>query len=181
MSKKLTEELRDFSGVCRIAATERMNYISNTHWTIGEVENWDPFIFDSQMSSITLAGKNLRIQFRVHFRKSSLQRLGIGDGSETRVVDFFNEFSNLWAGAVKQVLFRQQLVSGISLPISLPGFDELIFSDKQRPDRLLDCFEMVANNVKVFVTIGVDAMSQDVFNGLGRCGQSLESNEIEFF
>ena len=177
--QKTEEYLSAYNQLCREIAMERLKYISREAWDIQEIEEWDRMVFASNLVMITVAGKDLRVFLKVHFRPKKV--LNVLPGVTTSIGDFFAEYANLVAGGVKQSLLETGLICGISLPTMSSGFDEIIFSDKIRPHRFVDCFSLVRDETEVFVTISTDVLSEAVNEKILQCeSNTMEAGDIEF-
>ena len=176
---KTIDSLDSFAQMCRVTACDRLKYLSREDWDLKEADDWDRMVFASDLAMITVAGKDLKIFFKAHFRPKSISKT-LPD-LRTRVGDFFSEYANLFAGGVKQVLLDTGLVCGISLPTILSGFDEVIFSDKIRSHRLVDCFRLVKDSTEVYITISTDIMSGAVSDLMATCKvEADDDDDIEF-
>lgn len=179
--RKTQEHAAKFWELCRHTAVQRLTYLSRVDWDLIEHDAWDQLVFASHMAVITVAGKDLKIFFKAHFRPSGMAKSVSNCTDTRRCVDFLNEFANLFAGGIKQILLEQKLICGISLPTVLSGFDEIIFSDKIRPHRYLDCFKLKNQDTEIFITVSTDIMSTFVFDNIQNCAVEAEDEgEIEF-
>jgi hypothetical protein len=180
LENKLIDSIPHFAETMRMAAFERMKSMSGIEPLLNDLADWDAKLFGPSMSMITVAGKDLRVFLKVHYRSSHF--IGKIPHVTTRkhCEDFFNEYCNHWAGAVKQALLLCNVVCGISLPIALPGFDEFIFSDKIRPHRLVDCYAMRIAGAAAALTIAVDVSGQELAKKLDGCSFLDGENEIDF-
>jgi hypothetical protein len=180
MNKSLTSVIPSFQTAIRLSAVERLKYLCGVEVRVGDMEQPSIPIFGSDLSVITIAGKDLRILFKVHYRMNRILR-HFGSGKTAgQCVDFFNEYCNLWAGAIKQVLLSEHLICGISLPTALPGFDEFIFAGKVRQHRLCDLFTVAFGAASIVVSVAVDVHSKAVLDALGACCYLTTENDIEF-
>lgn len=180
MENKLVDSIPAFAATMRLASFERMKNMSGIKPLFNDIADWDAKIFGPSMSMITVAGKDLRIFLKVHYRSSLFAGKIPHVTTRKHCEDFFNEFCNLWAGAVKQSLLLCNVVCGISLPIALPGFDEFIFSDKIRPHRFVDCYAMRIAGAAAVLTTAVDVNDRELVKKLSVCNFSEAENEIDF-
>ena len=180
---KLTDVSKNFVQLCRTAALQRFMLTSKrTDVTMQEREDWDAMSYAPYMSVILIAGKDVRIFLKAHFHlKKSIHFLANSFEHE-QILDFYREYCNLFAGAIKQAILEQNIVCGISLPTILSGFDELIFSDKVRGNsRYKDCFDLVVGDFKVTITISADLMSETITKSLqGVRTELADAEDIEF-
>lgn len=73
-------------------------------------------------SEILLYGVDLTIRFEFFFNLEDQSNYlsGIFDEvTEKRIKDFYNEVANLTGGKIKEVLYEQNIVTGLSLPVSV--------------------------------------------------------------
>lgn len=179
--RRTQDHAAKFWELCRHTAAQRLGYLSRVDWELSEHDDWDQLVFASHMAVITVAGKDLKIFFKAHFRPSAMAKAVSNCADTRRCIDFLNEFANLFAGGIKQELLEQKLICGISLPTVLAGFDEIIFSDKVRPHRYLDCFRLKHGETQIHLTISTDIMSTFVFENIQNCAVVAEDEgEIEF-
>lgn len=179
---KIADISNNFSQLCRTAALQRFMLTSKRQdVVIEEREDWDAMSYAPYMSVILIAGKDVRIFLKAHFQlKKSIEFLSTGY-DKNQVLDFYREYCNLFAGAIKQAVLEQNIVCGISLPTILSGFDELIFSDKMRSNRYKDCFDLVVGDFRVTITISADLMSDEVTNSIRTIRTALaDLEDIEF-
>lgn len=93
-------------------------------------------VLKNQMSFILLCGKTFNLYFRCFFNYSDL-RSTISKTSGTPVEeitpgliqDFINEYCNLMAGSIKNIisLNMEEEAVGLSLPLVVPGFESWYF------------------------------------------------------
>ena len=176
---RTVDSFETFALDCRKLAAERLASITGKTWEQVEIDNWDRLLFSSNMTMITLAGKDLRVFIKVHYRpkktKATLSHI------KSNIFDMFNEYTNLLAGAIKQMLFESGVVCGLSLPNSLSGIDEVILSDIAKSNRFKDCFSLKSNDLELFVTISTDVTSDNVKNSILVCkAEDIDSGEVEF-
>jgi len=87
-----------------------------------------------RMTVILISSPVVRITFKAHFNefessgliKTRLKSIKEPIPSE-QVLDYFKEYCNVIAGAVKSELKTVGIDAGISLPLAARGFDELFF------------------------------------------------------
>jgi len=94
----------------------------------------NPALHGRWMSIIILAGKALKMNFRVHFNEEVAKQLALKvyakkpeEISTAQAVDFVKEFCNLVAGGVKRTMQDHQMQSLISMPLITRGTDEVFF------------------------------------------------------
>ncbi|SMF08647.1 hypothetical protein [Pseudobacteriovorax antillogorgiicola] len=100
-----------------------------------EVES---MVFGKWMAMILLCGPDLEVTFKLHYDlpiaikilESCLPK-GLSNDPQGKVSDFFQELCNTCAGEVKAILDKQKIVVGLSLPLSLRGSDEIMFSQRK--------------------------------------------------
>ena len=181
-SRKLPAELPDFSAFIRQAALKRFAYISGVKdATLSENPRWDDFCYGSSLSVILIAGKDFKIFFKAHFHAKKFAN-AIAPGKERAAVfDFFREYCNLTAGAIKQSLQKVDIICGISLPSVTSGYDELIFSDTIRKERAIDCFDLRNSTYRFTVTTTLDTGNTDMLARLKTIKpEAQKEEEIEF-
>jgi CheY-specific phosphatase CheX len=84
------------------------------------------------MTIILVAGESVRVTFKTHFNISSISQIVknvFGETSDKSLLlmgqDFMREFSNVVAGATKNMFAENSLDVGVSLPLLTRGFDEV--------------------------------------------------------
>ena len=179
---ELPNHLPVLSATIRQASLERFAYISGLKdLQIVEVANWDAFSYGTQLALIMIAGKDLKLFFKAHFRvKPSLATFG-DDKNRAGLFDLYREFCNLTAGAIKQTLQSKDVLCGISLPTVISGYDELILSDTVRTDRMVDCFVIGNDKFSFTITVLVDVSDPDLRVRLeSLTASSAASDDIDF-
>ncbi len=92
------------------------------------------FVDGAHQTAIQIAAKDLRITLKFHFSLTHTRPLlttrKSAKSEELSIQDLFMEYSNLVAGGLSQELHRHGVVSGISLPMAMAGFDEILASDR---------------------------------------------------
>lgn len=73
-------------------------------------------------SEILLYGVDLTMRFQFFFnlddQANYLSKI-FDELNEKRIIDFYNEVANLTGGKIKEVLYEQNIVTGLSLPVSV--------------------------------------------------------------
>ena len=171
-----------FRDLCRNAARQRFTHVSSRHDVrIEENKLWDAMSYGSSMAIILVAGKDFKLFLKAHFHPKKSAMTFAKGRTKTQILDFYREYCNLIAGAIKHALLSQNLVCGISLPTIVSGYDELIFSDKFRADRYYDYFDVVLPEFKFTISIAADLNSEFVREAVKQCRHDVEdSEEIEF-
>lgn len=148
---------------------------------IEELADWDRLTYGSKMSLITAAGKDFKFVFKVHFFPKKFTKVASDFNSMKLVLDFFREYCNLVAGAIKEVLMAKGLICGISLPIVTSGDDEMIFSDKIKTERVYDYFRIHVDGFDLVVSSTTDGTSESVLQAMRECAvKPIESDDFEF-
>ena len=180
--ERLADVAPNFQMLCRNAVLRRFAHLSSrTDAVVREVPEWDEMFFSPNMAIILVAGKDLTVVIKAHFFPKKTEVHLTPGRSKQQIYDFFREFCNLVAGAVKLGLLERNVICGISLPTILSGYDELIFSDRQRVGRKYDCFELASGDFMCVIAVSVDCNSDKVFRGLSSVSREIEdSEEIEF-
>ena len=179
---RLKDVAPNFWELCRNAAITRFTtLVPQSTPTISDRADWDALTFGSSTSVILLAGKDVKIVFKAHYHSGKSAKSFGNNLSKNQIDDLYREYCNLVAGAVKQGLLAHRLVCGISLPIVLSGHTEAIFSDKIRPDRLIDCFDVRLQNFQFTVTVSADATSESVLEVMRTCAkEAIAKDDIDF-
>ena len=180
--RRLPAEMPNFSFFVRTVATDRFTYISGSKdFAVTENPKWDDFCYGSHLAVILIAGKDFKIFFKAHFRANKYALAMAPDKDRAAVYDVFREYCNLTAGAIKKGLQQPNVISGISLPSVTSGYDELIFSDTIRKDRIVDCFDIKGPKFQFTITTTLDTANADMFAKLDSIKpESAEEEEIEF-
>ena len=107
--------------------------------TPGGTESFDPprteLVYAERMSLVFVAGPSLRILFRAHYDPSLSASIALGGetaSDEVRVSaaytgQLMQEFANLVAGRCKSMLDQKEIETGLSLPLTTGGVDEIFF------------------------------------------------------
>jgi hypothetical protein len=180
---KLVDFFPQISKIIRDYSVERiMNHSGRTDLVLHEVRNWDDFCYGSHMSIIMVAGKDLRILYKVHFKVKDFMGEFHAISNKFQLFDYFREYCNLMAGSIKKDLRAQNYVCGISLPTITSGYDEIIFSDPIRDERYIDCFAIGNDKCRFIVTVQIETNNLDLLNDLNNrpMPEKSEEGEIEF-
>jgi hypothetical protein len=181
---RLQEQLPGLSSFVRQSALDRYAYIAGTKEAkLSECNNWDDFFYGNQLAVIMIAGKDLKIFFKAHFYANRAQVAVARDKSRDSLFDFFREYCNLTAGAIKQGLHTHGILSGISLPMATSGHDELVFSDSIRKDRMLDYFSIGNDQFSFVATVSVDVSNEplrEILKSVKPQEPSENSDDIEW-
>jgi hypothetical protein len=183
-SKKLTERYPRISALVRDYSLQRIAHHSGRRdFAIQEIENWDDFCYGSYTSLIMVAGKDLRILYKVHFKAKDFINEFTGVTNKFQLFDYFREYCNLMAGSIKKELRLQNYVCGISLPTITSGYDEIVFSDPVKEDRLSDYFAVATDKSHFTVTLHLETENIELLeslNNLPYADKSADESEIEF-
>ena len=97
----------------------------------------DTVVHGKWLAMILLCGPDLEITFKVHYNSSvGRNLLSRSAGKEPteipheKVQDFFREVCNTCAGELKSILTKQEVVIGLSLPLSVRGSDQVMFTQR---------------------------------------------------
>ena len=173
------DSFEKYTEVCRQIAVDRLASITGKKWEPVDVEEWDRLLFSSHIIMITLAGKDLRVFLKVHYRPGRTK--AVLENVKSKITDVVSEYSNLLAGGVKQMLLDSGVICGLSLPTLLTGIDEAILSDVSKSHRFIDCFALQFSETQIFVTIATDVTSDIVKSSILDCKyRGSDSDEIEF-
>ncbi len=116
----------------------RSESILRTFGSVTELRTSEPLshslVFGHRMSLIMVSNAAIRVTFSAHFNEEETQELlrlrlknQAGTFPTEQVLDYFKEYCNVVAGALKVDLKNAGLETGISLPLATRGFDELFF------------------------------------------------------
>jgi hypothetical protein len=180
---KLIDFYPQIARLIRDYSVERiMNHSGRKDLLLHEVANWDDFCYGSHMSIILVAGKDLRVLYKVHFKVKDFLGEFPGITNKAQLFDYFREYCNLMAGCIKKDLRAQNYVCGISLPTITSGYDEIIFSDPIRDERYIDCFAIGTETSRFVVTAHVETNNLELLKDLNNCPipEKAEEGEIEF-
>lgn len=118
-----------------------------------------PFL--QHLAGIVLLGAGLEITFKMHFMTVDAltitrRKLGSETVTLTQSIDCMKEFLNLLAGKVKELLEREGVELGQSLPFAIQGYNEIFFREAKsglvkRAWRLVDQTSSVICSAAVLV------------------------------
>ncbi len=180
---KLIEFYPQIARIIRDYSIERItSHSGRSDLLLHEVANWDDFCYGSHMSIIMVAGKDLRILYKVHFKVKDFMGEFHGISNKVQLFDYFREYCNLMAGSIKKDLRAQNYVCGISLPTITSGYDEILFSDPIRDERYIDCFAIGSDTRRFVVTVQIETNNLELLQDLNNrpAPEKSEEGEIEF-
>ena len=133
-------DVTKFQELIRVAACRQLEHQVGETPNILELERNEAVpIYGHWMSIILIAGHNLSLALKVHFDTGdALEMLeaiaGITKDKQDMqsAIDGIKEYSNLSAGMLKECLGSYNELTGISIPLMTRGFDELLFSARDR-------------------------------------------------
>ncbi len=98
----------------------------------------DKVVHGKWLAMILLCGQDLEITFKIHYNSSVgrklLSKIVSKDPTEiphAKIQDYFRELCNTCAGEIKATLSQQDVVIGLSLPLSVRGSDQVMFSQRE--------------------------------------------------
>ena len=180
--KKLDSVAPNFVVLAQKACLVRYEYLTGVRGAVvSPALDWDQMVYAPQMALILIAGKDFRLTMKTHYKPQSFMHNNKSTKKRAGVNDMFREYSNLVAGAIKQPLLMQGIVCGISLPTVTSGYDELIFSDRFKGNRLRECFEVGKDANKIVITLNVESNDPGILLKLKAVNTNVEIEvDIDF-
>lgn len=118
--------------------------------------------FYNRLSLILLGGPDFRMLVKIHSNESDIAVMAkeaLGEGADIAAVDFMKELANVLGGSVKRAMESADLQVGLSLPLSIRGFDEL-FSENTEGN--LSFFYKISSGSQDFIIqIQVELLSPE--------------------
>lgn len=118
--------------------------------------------FYNRLSLILLGGADFRMLIKIHSNESDvaiMAKEALGAGDEVATVDFVKELANVLGGSVKRAIEAAELQVGLSLPLSIRGFDEL-FSEKT-DENLSGFYRIYSGSQDFVIQVQVELLSPD--------------------
>jgi CheY-specific phosphatase CheX len=161
----------------------------------------DPAVYGRWMSIIILAGKAVKMNFRVHFNEEVAKQLALkiyakkaDDISTAQAVDFVKEFCNLVAGGVKRTMQDHQMQSLISMPLITRGSDEVFFemapsvSEDQKPKltrttesgRHQDRWKITTERGEILCSMNFDILEPEAIQSLKNSTGNPQGDDVDF-
>jgi len=191
--------------VRRQASTLLQGFASVEKTEVVPAGSASPAVHGRWMSIIILAGRALKMNFRVHFEEEVAKNLALKvyakkpeDITTGQAVDFVKEFCNLVAGGVKRTMQDHQMQSLISMPLITRGTDEIFFeaasddsevsSDDSKAQKPLpsqqDRWTIQTERGNILCSVTFDILEPDAVQGMrtkGKDAPAAEEEEVEFF
>ena len=163
------------------------DYAVGEDWKLESFKT-DLAIYGDRMALVLISGKPVKLTFKAHFMESEAKNLAtkvyhkpVTSISTEQALDFMKEFCNITAGSLKKMLHEQGLITGISLPLVVRGFDEIYFSPSDELMSFEDHWRLSASAVKVICSINIEIYQPEVISTLQPLGSSGDlAGEVEF-
>ena len=159
--------------------------------SIGEDVDLADFVFGSSLVLVLLASQALNLTLKFHYslrNVGQVHKIVRSEGkSELRrrqlCQDFFREYANLTAGALKGELQARGLGCGISLPVVTGGLDELFYARRGHDYTFTDHFRITGPDASFVVSATVHVFDSNTVAAIQFMEDSAMMNqgEIEFF
>jgi hypothetical protein len=162
-------------------------------------ESFDPprteLVFAEKMALVFVAGPALRILFRVHYEPSfgSHVASALDDTTdEVRISDAYTaqlmqEYTNLVAGRCKSMLDGKEVETGLSLPLTTGGIDEVFFRHMKGSPFMRNlswCVKPRTGLTRLTISISVEILDPSVVDQIRQesVGQTQQSSgELDLF
>ena len=187
MNENLKEKIKEI--VRQVSVSRMQMLIDSDAYRISESSAYHPhgYVFANKMSLIIVAGKALKMVFKVHFNKAdscNVAKYMYGDEriTEQQANDAMKEYCNLTAGYLKKICVDHNTPVGISLPVVTSGFNE-VFNESSETDfanRVEDCWELGDGISNFSCSYQADILEEDDLNGLLAFEVEEEEEEGEF-
>ncbi len=116
------------------------------------------------ISLILISGKQVRITFRIHFHTAAARELASGafsapttKVSSEQAHDFAKEFCNFCAGRIKHLLTANGYEVGISLPLTMRGFDQVFEEPSGETYAFEDRWMIVGDRETIFCSTLIES------------------------
>jgi CheY-specific phosphatase CheX len=126
--------------------------------------NSDRPVLAHWISLILISGKQVRITFRIHFHTAAASELASGafsaptaQISSEQAHDFAKEFCNFCAGRIKHLLSANGYDVGISLPLTMRGFDQVFEEPSGEKYALEDRWMIVGDRETVYCSALIES------------------------
>lgn len=111
------------------------------------------------VSMILASGSALRVTFKVHFMSRQMRKIASKSlDTEPKSIpyldytDFAKEFCNLLVGQLKNIMHKNKITIGISLPLITRGFDEIFIRNDRMSQQFKDLWRLKTGNCFVDCT-----------------------------
>ena len=130
----------------------------------------DPGVLGHWMSLALVAAPSIRITFKAHFQTSSFGGRFVSDDSaeSTRLSrDAMNEYANVVTGILKSGLRSSGVDAGMSLPLSIRGFNEIYFQGEDSEQVLVDRWTIRSEDFSVNCSAVVELLDPEALQAAG--------------
>ena len=146
----------------KLLESQIRTYFDNPEVRVESIEAKDARIFFyNHLSLILIGGGDFRMLLKIFSNKSDIYKMAetaLGEiRSESAIVDFMKELANVLGGSIKRSMEASELQVGLSLPLSIKGFDEL-FSDQSRA-AIQDVFQVSCQGQIFAVQVQVEFLT----------------------
>jgi hypothetical protein len=139
------------------------SYFLNSELKSASITSEDATVFFyNRLSLILLGGADFRMLIKIHSNESDIAVMAkeaLGEGGDIAAVDFVKELANVLGGSVKRAMESAELQVGLSLPLSIRGFDEL-FSEKT-DGNLSGFYKIGAGSQDFVIQVQVELLSPE--------------------
>ena len=125
-------------------------------------------VYSKWLAMILLCGPHLEVTFKVHYStevgRSFLAKATKRTVDEVvfeKVQDFFREYCNTFGGGFKAVLDSQNIVIGLSLPLSIRGSDEILFSRRKDYEKNVRFWKLKADDAEIICSFHVEILNEN--------------------
>lgn len=142
-----------------IVSTSAGSYFM-TDMSMHEVEIRDDFVYGEVMSAILIHSTEFVSLLKIHYSYSDinnfLEKSGISSSEKPASVDdiedSMNEFANLAGGRVVENMGLRGVRCSLSIPVTSPGYDEILSSDIILAHEFRDYFTLKDENRSLTIT-----------------------------
>lgn len=148
-------------------------------------------VYGDRMSLVFVAGPSLRILFKVHYDSSLARALKMAPKeSDLRISDQFTaqimqEYANLVAGRCKSMLDERDIETGLSLPLTTGGIDEIFFRNLKSSPYMRDVSWVLKpenHPVKMTISCSIEILIPEVVPQIMRETESQQkTGELDLF
>lgn len=189
MSKILTKLnlVNDIFELCSLKMNDRFNSFSQLkECSLKEKFNDRCLELADYRSEVLLYGANITIRFQFFYNRKSFGPLLAHiyeQSTNERIVDFFNEVGNLTGGKVKEVLFEQNIITALSLPMCIDtNKDKILTTSEVLSENRF--FEVSFKDQSIYAAkISFEIHDQDKFLNFDKnfSKSDIQDGEVDFF
>lgn len=182
------DELCRFLNFCKEASISIINDSAGGESFLEQPVPEELRVLGHWMSVIMLTSGEMRLTFKTHFMSSDGKiltskslRKPVENITQDQILDFFKEYCNMVAGKIKWLIEFNGHASGISLPLSMRGFDEVFFPSPDNRLLFLEQWGLKSELTSFVCSVAIEVQNPNLWNTLRlNYEQTNEKGDVDF-